>query len=133
MQNLEYRIWHEETQEFHYVKLQEYLGQTGLIDNWEGHSTGIWEIKIDFKDLNDKNVYPGDIVLLECGEELNKDFGNKNIDFTKPFVVVMKDYCWQLQHSQHKHVYEFLSDYKNGLVNKIGDIHQNPDLLEVVE
>lgn len=78
------------------------------------------------EDINDARIYEGDIVRIETVDNC----GNMN-GFIG--IVVFHDCCFELQNIEDSEVFEGLCFYNNEDLEVIGNIFDNPNLLEVEE
>ena len=78
------------------------------------------------EDINDTRIYEGDIVRIETVDNC----GNMN-GFIG--IVVFHDCCFELQNIEDSEVFEGLCFYNNEDLEVIGNIFDNPNLLEVEE
>ncbi|WP_010078322.1 YopX family protein [Liquorilactobacillus mali] len=116
MRQINFRAWHEDLGEYKYMSIESFnFGSfRGLVDDLVGNDTATWEQYIGHRDKNDKEIYEGDIIkyVNSTGdvEYLVVKWSQEDASFVTGWVRV---------------------DYAVRKGEVVGNIHQNPELLEV--
>ena len=70
MREIKYKVWNEELKEMYTVSKEKYLGSTGIVDPYVGHEKAVWLQFTGLTDVNNREIYEGDILRLLNSEVL---------------------------------------------------------------
>ena len=131
MREIKFRAWDRYKKRFVYVELlpegkmsfpaKDYIGHLGHgIDHIHYSNLEDWEQDTGLKDKNGKPIYVGDIVVSGTGDPQSID------------VVVYQAPSFVMKRKPHHKTWRtfVLPPDENQFQEIIGDIHQNPELLE---
>lgn len=128
MRELKFRVWNGyKTKEFKaldrfYVRVEDRYLEIKAYNYDKDYAI---EQYTGLKDKNDKEIYEGDIIQ----EEIN--LNTKMTDGTFKYKVFWNEemLCWSLEHIGNESIRDDLWEC-NSSVEVIGNIHENPELLE---
>ncbi|MFA5658655.1 MAG: YopX family protein [Oscillospiraceae bacterium] len=81
-------------------------------------------------DKNGKEIYEGDIACVPYIDCIFGDLVGKDIDYDFKFIVNFKDASFVLSNKDRGNIY--INEFGNN-IEIIGNIHDNPELLEVTK
>ncbi len=112
---IEFRAWHEPLKEF--VRPCKYLN---FVDGEINATNCIVEQFTGLKDFFETKIFEGDIVFLDSQ--------------MRNYEIVWDIAAWKMKYKDQfdNECYEWLCDYYEDL-HVIGNIHQNPDLMDVAQ
>lgn len=131
-----FRVWDKQTKSYEWDR-EFVLSSSGELMELYSNHNGTWEyhfadtnrfiIKFEtgIKDKNGKEIYEGDIV------EEDIDFNSKMTDGTFRYKVYWNEdeLCWSLDPISSESIHNDLWEL-NSSCRVIGNIHENPELLE---
>lgn len=137
MRELKFRAWEIEDKKYYPVIKLRFDSQVGKPDSAE-----LWlsryaneiadipeQIELEqytgLKDKNGKEIYDGDIIQETLGFDVD------SIDGTFRYKVIWNEdmLCWSLEYIGNESIHDDLYEC-NSTVEVIGNIHENPELLE---
>lgn len=127
MRAIRFRAWHKESKEYKYMGINSFNfgGFRGIIDDLVGNDTAIWEQDTGLQDKNGKEIYEGSLVkYTEDGDSFISEvkyFGNDDypaFDIEAPSAFYFESNVLS-------------SGIANNCLEVVGNIHENPELLEV--
>lgn len=121
--DLQFRAWSDTA--FVYFDIREH-NDFAYYDFYSNCESNDIEQYTGLKDKNGKEIYDGDII------QENLSFDNDSVDGIFKYKVYWNEtmLCWSLEHIGNESIHDDLWEC-NSSVEVIGNIHENPDLLEV--
>lgn len=127
MREIKFRVWNEEFKLFDTLLKDDYYGDgnIGFVDCFVGNEEDIWEQFTGLHDKNGREIYEGDVV---------KVYGFSKVTVGK---VIYEDYYFTLDGfcdtGTDRPEMAFSEGEFEVNYEVIGNIHENPELLEVVD
>ncbi|EIX0104584.1 hypothetical protein MG062_000579 [Listeria monocytogenes] len=124
MREIEFRAWDKEVKEMDYNPSVIEIWQNKPINEQfrlESEEKLVWMQYTGLKDKNGKKIFEGDIVNCKFFDRMVGDIAG---------VINFIDCVWAVSDFKNKRLYQLI-DVDN--IEIIGNIHENPDLLEGTE